>query len=418
MFYGWKISLLALGGNFMLQGSVLYCMNAFMEPLCAAHGWSRAGINISMGIASLMGQFAMPLAAAVSARCSLRRLTALGALAGGLSIALMGMTGDILLFTLLSIVAWVSTQICGGVVGNALVSNWFYHYRGRAFGLANAGTSLSGAILPFVSLVLIRYFDVSTAYLALGLATCALAPLAWFLVRDTPQAMGLHPDGRRHEPRRSSLPPADVSFSHLLRSPQAWLLGLAFGLALMVASAVMSQMKPRFADLGLEAYPAMLLACASAFLAALAKYAWGWVCDRFTPLFAARLVMLCSAASLALGFLPSGIWTMTAFSLSFGGCIGGLWAILPAVVSYYFGGGNFLPSYKFISIFIILRSAGFPIMGLSHDLTGSYAVSDVIFGVSLLASLGLLLLLSESGAAESAARRHAAAHAAEAARPR
>ncbi|MCD7983375.1 MAG: hypothetical protein LUG19_03860 [Desulfovibrio sp.] len=78
MFYGWKISLLALGGNFMLQGSVLYCMNAFMEPLCAAHGWSRAGINISMGIASLMGQFAMPLAAAVSARCSLRRLTALG----------------------------------------------------------------------------------------------------------------------------------------------------------------------------------------------------------------------------------------------------------------------------------------------------------------------------------------------------
>ena len=162
----------------------------------------------------------------------------------------------------------------------------------------------------------------------------------------------------------------------------------------------------------------MLLACASAFLAALAKYAWGWVCDRFTPLFAARLVMLCSAASLALGFLPSGIWTMTAFSLSFGGCIGGLWAILPAVVSYYFGGGNFLPSYKFISIFIILRSAGFPIMGLSHDLTGSYAVSDVIFGVSLLASLGLMLLLSESGAAESAARRHAAAHAAEAARPR
>ena len=133
----------------MLQGSVLYCMNAFMEPLCAAHGWSRAGINISMGIASLMGQFAMPLAAAVSTRCSLRRLTALGALAGGVSIALMGMTGDIRLFTLLSIVAWISTQICGGVVGNALVSNWFYHYRGRAFGLANAGATLTVALYVY-----------------------------------------------------------------------------------------------------------------------------------------------------------------------------------------------------------------------------------------------------------------------------
>ena len=30
MFYGWKIGLLSMGGNFMLQGTVLYCMNAFM----------------------------------------------------------------------------------------------------------------------------------------------------------------------------------------------------------------------------------------------------------------------------------------------------------------------------------------------------------------------------------------------------
>ena len=61
----------------MLQGSVLYCMNAFMEPLCEVHGWTRAGLNLSMGFAALMGQLAMPLAAAISARCSLRRLMAL-----------------------------------------------------------------------------------------------------------------------------------------------------------------------------------------------------------------------------------------------------------------------------------------------------------------------------------------------------
>lgn len=398
-----------MGGNFMLQGSVLYCMNAFMEPLCEVHGWTRAGLNLSMGFAALMGQLAMPLAAAVSARCSLRRLMALGALAGGAATAVMGLTGNILLYTLLFTIAWVCTQFCGGVVGNALMNNWFHHYRGRAFGLANAGTSLSGVALPFLSLVLIRHFDAGTAYLVLGLLTCALAPLAWFLVRDTPRAMHLHPDGRRREPRRPRRPPAEVSFSGMLHEPRAWFLGLAFGMALMAGSSIMSQMKPRFADLGLEAYPAMLLACAAALFAALVKYAWGWVCDRFTPLFAARLVMLCSAASLGLCFLPPGIWSMTAFSLSFGGCIGGLWTILPAVVSYFFGNGNFLPSYKFISIFIILRSAGFPVMGLSHDLTGSYAASDVIFGVSLLASLGLTLLLRESEAVESAARRHAAA---------
>lgn len=104
----------------MLQGSVLYCMNAFMEPLCEVHGWTRAGLNLSMGFAALMGQLAMPLAAAVSARCSLRRLMALGALAGGAATAVMGLTGNILLYTLLFTIAWVCTQFCGGVVGNAL----------------------------------------------------------------------------------------------------------------------------------------------------------------------------------------------------------------------------------------------------------------------------------------------------------
>lgn len=400
-----------MGGNFMLQGSALYCMNAFMEPLCDLHGWTRAGLNLSLGIAALMGQIAMPLAAAVSARCSLRRLMVLGALAGGLATALMGATGDIRLFTLLFIIAWVSTQICGGVVGNALVSNWFRRYRGRAFGLANAGTSLSGVVLPFLSLVMINHFDVGTAYLVLGLLTCCLAPVSWLLVRDRPQDMHLQPDGRRHAPHIFKTPPVDTSFSGMLHAPKAWFLGLAFGMALMAGSAVMSQMKPRFADLGLEAYPAMLLACLAALFAALAKYAWGWVCDRFTPLAAARIVMLCSSASLATCLLPPSIWSMALFSVSFGGCIGGLWTILPAVVSYYFGSGNFLPTYKFISIFIVLRCAGFPVMGLSYDLTGSYAASDLVFGLSLLASLGLTLLLREKEAVESSARRHAAAQA-------
>lgn len=406
MFYGWKISLLSMGGNFMLQGSVLYCMNAFMEPLCTAYGWTRAELNISMAVASLVGQLAMPVAASLSTRFSLRYLMTVGALVGGVATILQGMTGNMMLFTLLFTIAWSATQICGGVVGNALMSNWFHYFRGRAFGIANAGTSLSGVVLPLASMVLINHFDVSVAYLVIGLLTCALAPLAWVLVRDTPQTMHLHPDGRRHEPVLGRKRPApDTSFSGLLHSPRAYCMGVAFGLALMVSSSVMSQMKPRFVDLGIAPYPAMLLACSAALCAALAKYAWGWVCDRFTPLTAAHGIMLACALSLCLGFLPASVWTMTIFSLSFGFCVGGLWTVLPAVVSYYYGSGNFLPSYKFVSIFIMLRCVGYPIMGYSYELTGGYGAADMVFVVLLLLSLGLSMYLREGDAVEATARR-------------
>lgn len=405
MFYGWKLAALTLGCNFMLQGSALYCMNAFMEPLCAVNGWTRAGLNMSMGVASLMGQLAMPLAAAVSARHSLRAITTLGALAGGAATLGMGMTASLPLFTGCFILLWVATQFCGGVVGNALISRWFRHFQGRAFGLANAGTSLSGVVLPFLCMMLIHGFGVTAAYAALGIGTCILAPLSWRLVRDEPQALGLHPDGRRHEPHMPGAKPVNTSFTGMAHSRQAWFVGVAFGLALMTGSAFMSQMKPRFADLGLDAYSAMLLACLAALFAALAKYAWGWVSDRTTPLTAARLIMALSAASVALLALPPSKTGLTLFSIAFGGCIGGLWAVLPAVVTWYFGSQNFLAAYKFISLFIILRCAGFPVMALSHDLFGSYALADAFFGAALLTSLVLTLLLRPGDAVENSRHR-------------
>lgn len=45
-------------------------------------------------------------------------------------------------------------------------------------------------------------------------------------------------------------------------------------------------------------------------------------------------------------------------------------------------------------------------MGLSHDLCGSYALADVIFGVCLLLSFVLTLLLRKDEAVENTPRRH------------
>ena len=407
MFYGWKISTLCLAGNFMMQGSALYGMNAFMEPLCDAHGWTRVGVNMSLGVAAFMGQAAMPLAAAVSARHSLRMLMTAGALVGGLATCGMGLTGDLTLFTCFLVLLWVASQVCGGVVANALMSNWFSHYRGIAFGIANAGTNLSGMVLPFVTLLLIRHFDLQTAYFVLGGATLLLAPACWLLVRRTPQMLHLHPDGRRHDPRPPRSVPRSVSLSALVRNPAPWYIGIAYGLALMVGAGVLSQLKPRFTDMGAEAYTAMLLAGAASFFGMLAKFFWGWLCDRATPILASRALMLGSAASMGLLLLPPSLGSMAAFGFFFGVCLGGLWVVLPAVVAYYFGSTNFLAVYKFIAIFILVRCLGFPAMGLSYDLCGSYALSDIFFSVCLAIAAVLTFCLREDRAAERQARRHA-----------
>lgn len=456
MFYGWKISALASYSNLLLQGGVLYTMNAFMEPLCRDNDWSRAGVNAGLGFAALMGQVAGPLVAGLSTRVHLRTMMTVGAALGGVSTILMGMTSNLLLFTMLFTVTWISTQACGGVVANALMSNWFTIYRGRAFGLANMGTSLSGAVLPFAIMLLIESFGLRSAYLYFGLVILMLMPLSWLIIHDNPEEMGLKPDGKvdavtANDGKRqasnttdtqktthknaqgttlaqavqigqaglaeaatnaatpqaaqaTTMPgpvPAPVERRKLYKDPNAYYIGFAFGLALLCTSGVMSQLKPRFTDAGFSDYFSMLLACIAALCAALTKFGWGWICDKTTPLTAARLVMLTSFLGFLPGFLPPGPTSTVLFSIGFGCAAGGLWTILPALVAYFFGNKDFLPCYKFISIFIIIRSAGFPILGFSHSYMGSYLGADIFFLLMFAAAFGLTLLLKEKNAAES-----------------
>lgn len=410
LFYGWKISGLALLGNFLLQGAALYGMNAFMEPLCSQNGWTRMDVNVGLGLAALIAQIFMPISAAIAARVSLRLLMGAGALAGGLATCAMGFATDIRVFTLFLIIVWVSSQFCGGVVGNALMSSWFSHYRGLAFGVANSGTSLSGMILPLICLILINHFSLKTAFLTVGLTTCLLAPLSFIIVRRTPAMLHLHADGRAHDPRQPKSVPQAATFRELVRRPACWFIGCSFGLALMCASGVLSQMKPRFVDMGMESYSAMLLASVSAGCGTAAKYLWGWVCDRWTPIVASRGVMIFCLGSLILLLFPPRLWNMTLFAVCFTCGSGGLWVVLPAVTAYYFGAPRFLAVYKFVAIFIILRCLGFPIMGISHEYYGGYLAADIVFIFSLAIALALVFCLRESRAVENFAHKKGKKH--------
>lgn len=278
-------------------------------------------------------------------------------------------------------------------MGNALMSNWFSHFRGIAFGLANSGNSFAGMLLPLVALYMIDNFSLQTTYFTFGIATCLFAPLCWIVIRDTPSALHLHADGRKHDPRRTVQNKINTNIKNLLLTPAVWYIGVSFGLALMAGVGLTSQLKPRFSDLGITPYTAMILASISAFSGTAAKYFWGFLCDKASPVTAARLIMLVFSLSFVFLELPTSIWSLGAFGVSFAFCSGGLWVALPAVTASFFGAANFLGVYRIISIFIILRCVGFPIMGFSHDQVGNYDLADLIFFISLLISLLLTLLL-------------------------
>lgn len=387
----------------MLQGGVFYVMNAFMEPMTALHGWSRPAMSFGMGIASVCEVLSMPAAISLAMRFGIRRVMTCGALVGGLSYIGLGHVSRLWLFTVLLALLWGCGQMCGGVVANLLITRWFRRCQGRAFGIVNMGASLAGAVLPFLALLLIDAFGIAIAAAVLGACLLAFVPVCFALVRDTPAERGENVDGDPAPSLPETAPPPETPPAAPFRERRLWILGTAFGVALLCSSGVLGQLKPHFTDIGMTSYLAMTCMCLTAFCGAIGKYAWGWLCDRTTPLFGAKLIILCNALSLLFILLPNSLTGTVLFIICFGICNGGVWTVYPAVISYMYGRRRFFAVYRYASLFVLIQSLGYTMMGLSYDWTGSYNTAYIAMIIMLIFSFAAIVTVRESDAAECAA---------------
>ncbi len=393
MFYGWKLAILGLVGNFVLQGSIIFMMNAFIDPLGIERGWTRANVSLGMSIASLIGALSIPVWTWLVQKTSLRIVITCGALVGGISFIILANAAELLTFYIFYTLAWVSGQCFGGPIINMLVNNWFIKSRGRAFGLANVGISLSGAIMPFILLLFINKFDVSTAWFGYGCFLLAFVPVCWLLIRDTPEELGLHADNSPHSEYVAPPPVEPVAWATIFRTKEVYYLSFLFGLTLTVSSAIVSQLKPRMVDVGLDSYQAMFFSCLTAAFLVVAKYIWGKAADKYNPVKVTRVLLICNFFSLLLIFVPPSLPMLFLFSFCFGISSGGAWVLMPATTSYYFGSEKFIFYYRMISTFILLKSLGYAIVGWSNYLTGGYNLSYIIFAGILIVCISLAFLI-------------------------
>jgi MFS family permease len=163
------------------------------------------------------------------------------------------------------------------------------------------------------------------------------------------------------------------------------------------AMGVMSQLKPRFVDIGFNDLTAMMLMSATALIATIGKYVWGMLCDRFG---AGRVAIFLAAAN-GLGLLPAFFGNtrlgVILFIVCFGFAMGGTMAVYPILIAERFGRRSFPTVYRFMALFMILQMAGFLIAGQSYDRTGSYDMGYAVFVIFDMVAAGLLIGLRDPG---------------------
>lgn len=195
-FYGWAVVVVATLATFSSGPGQSFVFSVFVDPILADTGLSRVYLSTLYAFGTGVSAIMVVVVARLVDRFGARLMLAGIALA--LGIACFGMSaaaGPIALFF-----GFAAMRALGQgslpVTANILTAQWFVERRGRAMAIVVLGLAASNALLPPITQSIIESFDWRTAYVVLGVGIWVLLiPASILIVRDRPEAVGLHPDG-------------------------------------------------------------------------------------------------------------------------------------------------------------------------------------------------------------------------------
>lgn len=196
VFYGWWVTA-AFSVMVFTSAGVRHAVGPFLKPMVADLHVDRASFSLVIALGLFLYGAFMPLVGGLVDRLGARAVTAGGSVVFAGSLALTGLCRNLWQLALVyGVLAAVGLAATGPVVANAVVARWFVKRRGTAVSiLGSAAMTGMSLLVPLVAWMILSVGWRMT-YALIGLyVLVVMLPLCLWLVRDSPEAMGLTPDG-------------------------------------------------------------------------------------------------------------------------------------------------------------------------------------------------------------------------------
>jgi len=227
---------------------------------------------------------------------------------------------------------------CAYVPVIGAVQRWFVRRRGFASGLAVAGIGVGTLVMPPLASLLIGVFGWRGAYLALGGLALVIGVGMALLIENEPRGRGLNPDGDAQAVQ--SVQSGGASVREAIRS---WRFISLYAACLICSFGVFVpfvHLVPFARDHGITASKAALLISVIGIGSTAGRFFLGTIADRMGRARSLLMMFIGMAVSLSIWAVSANVWSLAIFAFVFGVFYGGWVAVLPAVVTDYFGGRN------------------------------------------------------------------------------
>ena len=395
VFYGWYVVAAVLVIMTVTAGLGFYNLSVYLKAFVAEGGFSVAATSgatacffISSGIAGLG-------VAALIERYDPRWVITCGAIVSAIATLGAGYVSELWQLYLFYILFGAGYAGAALIPGTTLVARWFARRRSVALSIASTGLSLGGILITPVAASLIDRWglEATTPWLALGFVI-GIIPIAWLLIRPSPQSLGLGPDGdpiKRDE--SGAVMPADgIDYHDAIRSRFFILSTTAFIFAMMAQVGVIAHQFRLVALRSGSDETAALAVATMAFASIVGRLAGGWALS-FIP--SRRFVFaLVIGQGLALAFYSVAETPFALFcaTILFGVTVGNLLMMQPLMLAEAFGLKAYGRIYSLSQLFMTAGVAiGPAAVGFLYEWLDGYGVAFLVMAAaSLLAFIFIL----------------------------
>jgi len=413
-FYGWYIVAVGFLSNVASSFALASTLALFLKPLTAELGVSRGVFSLLRSGEGIVGACLAPLVGTQVDRHGGARLMAVGTTLVGVGYLFLGHIDTFLQFVLIRLaLVTVGDALMGSSVVNIVIARWFVRQRGRALAISSMGVGFAKVCMPVVGAWLIVMLGWRHTWTVFGVGAIVLgvAPALLF-VRKSPEDMGLYPDGAiasaldepvKNTAKQKIVPlrtaaQVDVVWTprEALRTSAFWLLAITFGIASIGVTGLNLHIYSYVTDLGYSAVMAASVMSVIASTQLASPLAWGFLTERIDARYAAMIRFVVQAAGLCLAITTGNLFCLYFGFFLYGIGLGGNMVLPDILWASYFGRLS-LGKIRGMGIFIsqVLAAIGPPFFGFLFDATGGYGLSFAIFGVVLMISAILSLMLRQ-----------------------
>ncbi len=297
--YPWAVATVAMLTIVASNGIINSGLTVFDESLLSEFGWSVGGLKIRDSIHFSGAAVLVVLSGWLLDRAGFKPLLLTGMAlltAVLLSYPLITSLGNV--YSLHAVLA-VVLACSGNMVALLTAATWMPERRGLAVGIAIAGTSVGGMLIPPLAALLNETIGWRDAMTWLALLPAAVFVLILLIVRN-----------RRADPGGGAAGEADgLTFVEALATPQFWLIGAAGVCTFYAILSLYSHLFLYLRGLSFEPATAALGLTLLSAVGFAGKLGAGWLADHVNPFWLLRGCMLTMLTGLALiVWLPGGVW--------------------------------------------------------------------------------------------------------------